>query len=144
MTIPRSVRPVFFFSKTFYIWTSMTIPQSLVCETVVWSLTFMVENVFEKKMKKTLICETVVWSMADRVKNLIEKKDRSVRQWYGQWQELLGGYYIILCKIVSKFPPFSENFEKFFFNLFFKISAIFVKTHDFLFSFHFLIVVTFL
>ncbi len=41
---------------------------------MVWSLTFSVENVFEKKMKKTLVYETVVWLLADRVKNLIEKK----------------------------------------------------------------------
>ncbi len=37
---------------------------NLVCETVVWSLTFRVENVFEKKMKKT----------------------RSVRLRYGHWR----------------------------------------------------------
>ncbi len=55
------------FSKTFYTWTSMTIPRSHrpgffltqtgfffnpVCETMVWSLTFRVKNVFEKKRKK--------------------------------------------------------------------------------------------
>ncbi len=45
------------------------------CETVVWSLMFRVENVFEKKILKNLVCETVVWSLADRVKNLIEKND---------------------------------------------------------------------
>ncbi len=50
-----------------------------VCETVVWSLTFRVENVFEKKKWKIPVCETVVWSLADQVKNLIEKKTRSVR-----------------------------------------------------------------
>ncbi len=37
-----------------------------VCETMVWSLTFRVENMFEKKMKKP--------GLWDRVKNLIEKK----------------------------------------------------------------------
>ncbi len=48
----------------------MTIPQSHrlgfldpVCETVVWSLTFRVENLFEKK-----------W-----------EKPRSDRLWYGHW-----------------------------------------------------------
>ncbi len=45
-----------------------------VCETVVWSLMFRVENVFEKKNEKNPVCKTVVWSLADRVKNLIEKK----------------------------------------------------------------------
>ncbi len=57
-----------------------------VCETLVWSLTFRVENVFEKKYEKTTVWQTVVWSLANRVKNLILKKmNRSVRQWYGHW-----------------------------------------------------------
>ncbi len=47
VTIPQSVEPGFF-SKSFYTWTSMTIPRS---QTMVWSLTFRDENVF-KKMKK--------------------------------------------------------------------------------------------
>ncbi len=65
----------------------MTIPRSHrlgflnpVCETVVWSPTFRVENVLEKKNEKNLVCETVVWSMADRVKKLIEKNDDPVCQ----------------------------------------------------------------
>ncbi len=38
------------------------------------SLTFRVENMFEKKNVRNPFCETVVWSLADRAKNLIEKK----------------------------------------------------------------------
>ncbi len=59
MTIQQSHRPGFL---------------NPVCGTVVWSLKFRVENVFEKKMKKKKVCETVLWSLVDPVKNLIEKK----------------------------------------------------------------------
>ncbi len=45
-----------------------------VYETVVWSLMFRVENVFEKKMKNS-VSETVVWSLVDWVKSLIVKND---------------------------------------------------------------------
>ncbi len=106
MTIPRFHRPGFFFLSAFRSWTSVTIPltqsvrpwyghwhpdvkclkkKNLVCETVVWSLTFRVENVLEKKMEKTRserplydhrrtgskiwlkkndpVCQTVIWSL---------------------------------------------------------------------------------
>ncbi len=102
-----------FFPKTFYTWTSMTIPQSHrpgflnpVCETMVWSLKFKVKNVFEKKWKNP-VCETVVWSLVDWVKNLIEKKmPRSVRQWYGHWR----------VKKIKTFEKNNEIFEKRFVN----------------------------
>ncbi len=80
----------FFFSKTFYTWTSMTIHGlidqvffNLVCETVVWSLTFRVENALKKILKTQSVR---VWSLADWVKNLTKKMTRSVRQWYDHWR----------------------------------------------------------
>ncbi len=64
MTIPRSHRPG---SDRGFL--------NPVCETVIWSLTFRVENVFEKKNEKNPVCETVVWSLVDWVKNLNKKND---------------------------------------------------------------------
>ncbi len=84
---------------------------NLICETVVWSLTFRVENAFEKKMKN-LVCETAVWSLADRVKNLIDKKmTRSVRQWYGHL--LVKRLYQWCVKFLSSiFSPFWLPYRK--------------------------------
>ncbi len=78
MTIPQSVRPCFIFSKTFYTWTSMTIPQShrpgLRSVRPWYGHWRLGSKMCLKKKWKNPICETVVWSMVDRVKNLIEKK----------------------------------------------------------------------
>ncbi len=71
MTIPRSHRPGFF---------------NPVCETVVWSIMFKVENVFEKKKGKN----TSLWVHGMVTGGPGQKPDwkkitRSVRQWYGYW-----------------------------------------------------------
>ncbi len=78
MTIPQSA---FFFLRHFTPGCQWPYPSLIdrfffnpVYETVVWSLTFRVENMFEKKNGKNQVCETVVWSLADWVKNLIENQ----------------------------------------------------------------------
>ncbi len=60
-----------FFKDIFYLDVK---DHTTICETAVWSLTFRVKNMFEKKNEKKPVYETVVWSLADLVKNLIEKK----------------------------------------------------------------------
>ncbi len=104
MTIQRSVWP-FFFSKTFYTWTSMTIPQShrrmvtdIRDQKCVW-----------KKNEKNPVCETVVWSLADRVNNLIEKK------WPGlsDSDKVTGGLSISQCRVLLNFSKILIIFQIF-------------------------------
>ncbi len=70
MTIPQSIRPVFFLRHFTrgrqwpYHGLTDRVFLNPVCDTVVWSLTFRVKNVFEKKEKKAL----------------------SLRPWYGHWR----------------------------------------------------------
>ncbi len=57
-----------------------------VCETMVWSLTFRVKNVFEKKWKKPDLWVRGMVTGGPGQKPDWKKMTRSVRQWYGHWR----------------------------------------------------------
>ncbi len=72
MTIPRSHR-LDFFKRSVRPWYSH------------W-LTFRIENVFEKKMKKTRSHRSWYGHWWTRSKTWLKKMTRSGRQWYGHWR----------------------------------------------------------
>ncbi len=91
MTIPRFIRPGFF-PRHFtpghqwpYHGPTDWVFLNPVYETVVWSLTFTVKNVFKKNEKKTGLWDRGMVTGGPGRKPDWKKMTRSVRQWYGHW-----------------------------------------------------------
>ncbi len=112
-----------------------------VCETVVWLLTFTVENAFEKKMKKTRSVRPWYGHWWTGSKTWLEKNDPVCQtEWYGHWRvkidwNFLQNYVIffqtlreILLKITWNFLQNCVQCSWKLCEIFQKLNKIFLKT----------------